>query len=70
MSDLSNYEPPKITYISPIITERKQKRCKCKNRKFIIDTTNRTVECSICGHFIDPFDALLEITNRDERYDL
>lgn len=67
--NLSNGEPPKVTFLAPLIRERKQKACKCKDRRFCIDLTNRTVECSVCGQFIDPFEALCEIAERNDRYD-
>lgn len=68
--NLSNGEPPtKVTFLAPLIRERKQKSCKCKDRRFCIDLTNRTVECSVCGQFVDPFEALCEIAERNERYD-
>lgn len=68
MSNFSKGEPPKITYILPMIRERKQKACRCKNRKLLIDLTNRTVECSVCGQFIDPFDALCEVSEQNDNY--
>ena len=67
--NLSNGEPPKITYISPFVQERKKKACNCQNRHYILDITNRTVECSVCGQYIDAFDALCDIAERNNKID-
>jgi len=67
--NLSNGEPPNVTFISPLIRERKKKACSCTNRHFIIDITNRTVECSKCGQQIDAFDAICEISEKNDRFD-
>ena len=67
--NLSKGEVPQITYISNLIRERRQKACKCKNRKLVLDVTNRTVECSVCGQFLDPFDALCELAESFDRKD-
>lgn len=69
MSNFSRGEVPKITYISGLVREKRQKACSCKNRKLVLDITNRTVECSVCGQFIDPFDALCELSEKFDRED-
>lgn len=69
MSNFSRGEVPKITYISNLVRERKKKACSCKNRRLLIDITNRTVECSVCGQFIDPFDALCELSESFDKED-
>lgn len=40
-----------------------QKKCKCTDRKFVIDPRNREVYCASCGAWVDPFDALMDIAN-------
>lgn len=42
------------------------KICKCKNRKFVIDTDNRRVTCASCGAVVDPYDALYDLAHQDE----
>lgn len=44
------------------------KECTCWNRKFMLDTTNKRVVCSICGVVIDPYDALYEVATKRERF--
>lgn len=68
--DISNNIPvPKITYITPFIQERRKKHCTCKNRTFTIDLENREVICNICGSLVDPFDVLIELSKKGNRYD-
>lgn len=43
------------------------KVCKCKQRKFVIDTDNRRVTCNGCGAVIDPYEALVDIAENDEQ---
>lgn len=43
------------------------KVCKCKNRKFVIDTDNRRITCNGCGAVIDPYDALYDLAHQDEQ---
>lgn len=71
--DISNKiktEIPQITFITPLLQDRsRKKRCSCKQRRFIIDTTNREILCSVCGCVIDPFEAILEVAENNEIYD-
>lgn len=43
------------------------KICKCRDRKFVIDSDNRRVTCSSCGSVVDPYDALYDLAYQDER---
>lgn len=43
------------------------KICKCHNRNFEIDATNKLVYCSKCHAIIEPYEALYEIANSRER---
>ena len=67
--DLSKEEPPKILYLNPLTAEKRKKHCACKNRGFVIDLENREVTCKICGSIVDPFEALVEISRNNEKYD-
>lgn len=59
--------PDKLVSLDQVRINRGiEKICKCNNRKFVIDTTNRKVTCSSCGAVVDPYDALYEIAFRDE----
>lgn len=59
---MSDRLPDKIVDIDQIRINRNiDKKCKCKPRKFMIDTTNRLVICSGCGAEVDPYDALYEL---------
>lgn len=44
-----------------------EKRCKCIDRKFVIDPRNKEVHCASCGALVDPFEALMDICNWMER---
>jgi len=57
----------KIFNIRPLIQERRKRRCDCKSKKFMVDPVNREVTCSVCGQLVDPFDAMLEMTEYFER---
>lgn len=43
------------------------KRCKCQDSNYVVDTENREVNCSKCGARIDPFDAMYELSLHWER---
>lgn len=55
------------------INRNKKKHCTCyteyprKYPQFEIDTTNREITCQHCGIVVDPFEALLNISRRDEK---
>jgi ribosomal protein S27AE len=60
--------PDKIVSLDQVRINRGiEKICKCENRKFVIDPTNRRVTCGSCGAVVDPYDALYEIALNDER---
>lgn len=46
-----------------------RKICTCEEKKFTIDTQNRTVWCSICDAYIDPYDAILYLARNIEKYE-
>ncbi|WP_445678035.1 hypothetical protein [Psychrobacillus sp. FSL K6-1464] len=59
--------PDKIIGLDQLrIARGLEKFCKCDNRKFVLDTSNRRVTCSSCGAFIDPYDALHDLARADE----
>lgn len=59
--------PEKIIGLDQLrISRGLEKICKCENRKFVLDTSNRRVTCSSCGAFVDPYDALYELARADE----
>lgn len=43
-----------------------KKHCTCSKRKFVLDPINREVHCSYCGEIVDPFDALMDLSNNYE----
>lgn len=68
--NISNDIPiPKVTYINPLIQERRKKHCTCKDRTFTIDAANREVICDTCGSIIDPFEVLCDIAFRNKKFD-
>ena len=46
----------------------REKKCKCKNRTYLVDSVNRTVECEQCGTLIDPIDVLEDIISRYDQW--
>jgi len=44
-----------------------KKKCTCQNRTFVVDPRNREIHCGQCGEIVDPFEALLELSNHYER---
>lgn len=38
---------------------------RCDHRKTIIDVKNRTVHCQLCDAIIDPFDVLLQLSDKE-----
>ncbi|MEN1968997.1 hypothetical protein WMZ97_13100 [Lentibacillus sp. N15] len=60
--------PEKITDIDQLRINRNiDKKCKCKKRKFVLDTTNKRVICNGCGAEVDPYDALYEMATNSNR---
>lgn len=65
MNDL----PDKIVSLDQVrINSGLKKICKCNNRKFVIDTSNRRVICNSCGATIDPYEAMLELANNRQEH--
>ena len=59
--------PDKIVEIDQVRINRGiEKICKCRKRKFVIDSRNRRVNCSGCGAAIDPYDAMYELATKGE----
>ncbi|WP_416808015.1 hypothetical protein [Bacillus thuringiensis] len=44
------------------------KICKCENRKFVLDTTNKRVTCHSCGSVVDPYEAIVDLANQREEF--
>lgn len=64
-----NQLPDKIIGLDQLRINRGiRKICKCDNRKFVIDTTNRRVTCSSCGAIIDPYEAIVDIASQHEEF--
>lgn len=60
--------PDKLIQLDHIRINRGVDRiCTCTNRKYILDTTNRRVNCSSCGAVIDPYDAMYDLSKKSER---
>lgn len=65
MNDL----PDKIVSLDQVrISRGLEKICKCDDRKFVIDTSNRRVTCNSCGATVDPYDAMLELANNRQEH--
>lgn len=65
---MSDRLPDKLVSLDQVrINRGLEKICKCENRKFVIDPTNRRVTCGSCGAVVDPYEALYEIALNDER---
>ena len=50
------------------INKNAQKICRCDPPAYEIDTTNRLVQCTKCGAYIHPFDALVNLAENIEWY--
>lgn len=46
----------------------REKICQCEEPTYLIDYQNRLVTCSQCGAYADPFDALVCLAEKPERY--
>lgn len=46
-----------------------RKRCTCLSSRFLLDTDTRDVTCRDCGARVDAFDALVLLSERDERWE-
>jgi len=65
---MSDKLPDKILHIDALrIFRGAEKRCKCKDRSFVVDTQNHTVNCGSCGAIVDPFEAMKELSEHYER---
>lgn len=49
------------------INRNAQKICRCDPPSYEIDTTNRLVQCVKCNAYIQPFDALMHISENMEQ---
>lgn len=50
------------------INKNAQKICRCDPPAYEIDVTNRLVQCTKCGAYIHPFDALVGLAENYEQY--
>lgn len=61
--------PDKIVQITSLIREHGEKECNCGiHATFIVDTNNYSVTCNTCGNRVEPFAALVSLTNSHSRY--
>lgn len=59
--------PDKIISIDQLIINRRlEKDCKCQERKFVVDTQNRRIQCGICGAVVDAYEAMYELSKNGE----
>ena len=59
--------PEKIIEIDQLRINRNiDKLCTCRNRRFMLDTTNKRVICNECGAEVDPYDAMYEMATSAE----
>lgn len=42
------------------------KICKCNPPTYEIDTTNRLIQCTTCGAYVEPFEAILKLSEYGE----
>lgn len=60
--------PDKVINLEVLrINHNIDKRCKCQDRNFVVDSENREVTCGKCGARLDPFDSLAELARSRER---
>ena len=58
----------KITDIEMIRIRRNMRKiCSCQNPQYEVDVNNRAVWCRVCGAWIDPFEAILDIAKNREK---
>lgn len=58
-----------VIHLDTLRLERnKPRKCTCdpNNRRFVIDTTNKQVECG-CGLRVDPYEAIEDLAKRHKR---
>ncbi|KAA6468910.1 MULTISPECIES: hypothetical protein [Bacillus cereus group] len=61
--------PNKIIGLDQICINRGiGKICKSKNRKFVLDTTNKRVTYHSCGSVVDPYDAIVDLSIQHEEF--
>lgn len=61
--------PDKIIEFTSIVKEHGDKECNCGiNATFIVDTNNYSVTCNTCGNRVEPFAALVSLTDSHSRY--
>lgn len=59
--------PDKIVEIDQLRINRGiDKLCTCRNRRFMLDTTNKRVICNECGAEVDPYQAMQELATSAE----
>lgn len=60
--------PEKIIDLDQLRINRNiDKLCKCHERNFVLDTTNKRIICGGCGSEVDPYDALFELASNGNR---
>jgi ribosomal protein S27AE len=64
---MSDSLPDKVIDLEVIRINRNiDKRCKCADRTFIVDTANRCINCGHCGALVDPYEAMLYLAEHGE----
>ena len=63
-----NELPEKIVDIEILKIRRNMRKiCSCENPQYDVDVNNRAVWCRVCGAWIDPFEAILDIAKNREK---
>lgn len=50
------------------VEKGREKICKCDPPHYQLDTVNRIVTCSDCGATLDPFEALISLSEHMQKY--
>ncbi|MCC2087912.1 hypothetical protein KRP69_01665 [Mammaliicoccus sciuri] len=61
--------PTNIIEFTSLTREDKEKECNCGiHATFVVDTNNYSVTCKTCGNRVEPFAALVSLTDSHSRY--
>lgn len=63
-----NELPDKVVSIDMLrINRNLDKKCKCENKSFVIDSQNRAIYCGSCGSQVDPYESMYYLAANYER---
>jgi len=60
--------PDKVIELEVLRINRNiDKKCRCYNRTFVVDPTNKIILCGECGARVDPYEAIYDLAYNRER---